>query len=78
MSDNLDEAKVFYMDIKDKPPVRIEIGFGDFHGFNVAYHVGTPITLSGNSSERNGQLVITRITEIKSVFGTSKPGKAGG
>ena len=78
MSDNLDEAKVFYVDIKDKPPVRIEIGFGDFHGFNVAYHVGTPITLSGNSSERNGQLVITKITEIKSVFGNSKPGKANG
>jgi len=78
MSDNLDEAKVFYVDIKDKPPVRIEIGFGDFHGFNVAYHVGTPITLSGNSSERNGQLVISKITEIKSVFGNSKPGKANG
>jgi hypothetical protein len=78
MSDNLDEAKVFYIDVKDKPPVRIEVGFGDFHGFNLAYHVGTPITLSGNSSERSGQLVLTKVTDLKSLFGTSRPGKANG
>ena len=78
MSDNLDEAKVFYVDVKDKPAVRIEVGFGDFHGFNLAYHVGTPITLTGNSSERNGQLVITKVTELRSLFGKSKPGKANG
>ena len=52
MSDNLDEAKVFYIDVEGKPSVRIEISFGDFHSFNVAYHVGTPIKLSGNSSEK--------------------------
>ncbi len=50
----------------------------DFHGFNLAYHVGTPITLSGNSSERDGQLVLTKVTDHKSVFGNSKPGKANG
>ena len=78
MSDNLDEAKVFYIDIEGKPSVRIEISFGDFHSFNVAYHVGTPIKLSGNSSEKNGQLVINKITGITSLFGNSKPGKANG
>ena len=78
MSDNLDEAKVFYIDVKDKQSVRIEVGFGDFHGFNLAYHVGTPITLTGNSNERSGQLVLTKVTELKSVFGKSKPGKANG
>ena len=36
MSDNLDEAKVFYIDVEGKPSVRIEISFGDFHSFNVA------------------------------------------
>jgi hypothetical protein len=78
MSDNLDEAKVFYIDVEGKPSVRIEISFGDFHSFNVAYHVGTPIKLSGNSSEKNGQLVINKITGITSLFGNSKPGKANG
>ena len=51
MSDNLDEAKIFYIDVQGKPSVRIEISFGDFHSFNVAYHVGTPIKLSGNISD---------------------------
>ena len=78
MSDNLDEAKVFYVDVKDKAPIRVEVNFGDFHGFNLAYHVGTPITLTGNSSEKNGQILITKVTELKSLFGKSKPGKADG
>ncbi|MDB2673545.1 hypothetical protein N9Y81_01185 [Akkermansiaceae bacterium] len=76
MSDNLDEAKVFYIDVADKPSVRIEVSFRDFHGFNLAYHVGTPITLTGNTSERNGRIVLSKVNELKSVFGKSKPGKA--
>ena len=36
MSDNLDEAKVFYIDVKGKESVRIEVSFNDFHGFNLA------------------------------------------
>jgi hypothetical protein len=51
---------------------------GTFHGFNLAYHVGTPITLTGNTSERNGRVVLTKVTELKSLFGNSKPGKANG
>ncbi|MDB2428539.1 DUF1552 domain-containing protein [Akkermansiaceae bacterium] len=78
MSDNLDEAKVFYIDVKGKESVRIEVSFRDFHGFNLAYHVGTPITLSGDTSERNGRVVLTKVTELKSLFGKSKPGKANG
>ncbi|MDG1671178.1 MAG: hypothetical protein P8H96_09925, partial [Akkermansiaceae bacterium] len=77
-SDNLDEAKVFYIDVKGKESVRIEVSFKDFHGFNLAYHVGTPITLNGNTSERNGRVVLTKVTELKSLFGKSKPGKANG
>jgi hypothetical protein len=78
MSDNLDEAKVFYIDVAGKESVRIEVTFRDFHGFNLAYHVGTPITLSGNTSERNGRVVLTKVNELKSLFGKSKPGKANG
>ena len=78
MSENLDEAKIFYIDIKDKPSVRIEVAFGDFHKFNLPYHVGTPITLTGNSGEKNGQLLITKLSELRSVFGKSKPGQRNG
>ncbi|MDA7518335.1 hypothetical protein N8529_01080, partial [bacterium] len=78
MSDNLDEAKVFYIDVAGQQAVKIEVSFRDFHGFNLAYHVGTPITLTGTTSERNGRLVLTKVTELKSVFGKSKPGKANG
>ncbi|MDA7640272.1 DUF1552 domain-containing protein [Opitutaceae bacterium] len=74
MSENLDEAKVFYIDIEGKLPVRIEIEFRDFHDFNLAYHVGTPITLTGDGSENGNQLLITKIKDIKSLFGNSKPG----
>lgn len=77
MSDNLDEAKIFYIDVEGRAPVRMEIAFGDFHRFNVAYHCGTAITVSGASSEKNGQLVIKKITELKSLYG-KKPGDAPG
>ncbi len=78
MSDNLDEAKVFYVDVEGKDSVRVEIEFRDFHNFNLAYHVGTPITLTGSGSDTNGQLLITKVTDITSVFGRSKPGSQDG
>lgn len=67
MSDHLDEAKVFLfcIDVADKPLVRIEVSF---RNFNLAYHVGTPISLIGNKSERNGRLSLTKVTELGSRF----------
>ena len=78
MSDNLDEAKVFYIDVTGKKPVKIVVSFSDFHKFNLAYHVGTPIVLSGNGSEQGGQLLLNKVTNLKSLFGKSKPGEAKG
>jgi hypothetical protein len=78
MSDNLDEAKVFFIDVKGRDSVRMEIGFGDFHSRNVAYHVGTPIKLTGKTVEKNGRTILNKITGLESLFGNSTPGKAGG
>ena len=77
MSDNLDEARIFYIDVEGRQPVRMEIAFGDFHRFNVAYHCGTAINVTGTVADREGQLVIRKITELKSVFG-KLPGDAPG
>ena len=78
MSENLDEAKTFYVEVDGKEPVRVDVSFRDFHDFNLAYHVGTPIILTGNREEKNGQLLMTKVSELKSIFGKSKPGgKAG-
>ena len=73
LSDDLNEAKIFYVDVKDRPSVRIEVNFRDFHDFNLAYHCGTPITLTGTGTQRGQQNVITKVTDLKSLFGT-KPG----
>ncbi len=73
LSDNLDEARVFYVDVKGAPAVRIEVAFRDFHNFNLAYHCGTPIRMTGNGTTKAGRLVITKITSLNSVFG-KKPG----
>lgn len=77
LSEDLNEAKVFYVDVEGKPSVRIEVAFRDFHDFNLAYHCGTPIKLTGNGSERGGQLLITKVTNLKSLFG-KKPGTQNG
>ncbi|MEM0897302.1 MAG: DUF1552 domain-containing protein [Verrucomicrobiota bacterium] len=74
MSDNLDEAKIFYIDVEGRKSVRIEVDFKDFHGYNLPYHVGTPVTLSGNAGDAAGAPLITKITGLKSLFGKSKPG----
>ncbi len=77
LSDNLDEAKIFFVDVEGAPSVRIEVNFRDFHDFNLAYHCGTPIKLTGNGSRKNGQLVITKVTDLHSLFG-KKPGTQNG
>jgi len=75
MSEDLDEAKIFYIDIAGKQPLRIDVGFSDFHGFNLAYHVGTPIVLEGKGAESNGRLVMKKVTGLRSVYGKSQPNK---
>ncbi len=77
MSDNLNEAKVFYLDVKDKPSVRMEIAFGDFHNHNVAYHCGTAINVTGTGTNEGEQIVIKKIKELRSVHGRL-PGSAPG
>lgn len=77
MSDNLDEAKVFLVDVEGRPPVRVEVGFRDFHDFNLAYHCGTGITLTGNGSADGERIVIRKVTELKSIYGR-KPGTQNG
>ncbi len=69
MSDDLNEAKIFYVDVDGKPSVRVDVQFRDFHDFNLAYHCGTPITLSGEGSRDGNQIRITKVKELKSVFG---------
>ncbi len=77
MSDNLDEAKVFFIDVSGRPPVRIEVTFRDFHNFNLAYHCGTPVTLIGAGTNQSGRLTINKVTNLKSVYGKA-PGSAPG
>lgn len=69
MSDNLDEAKIFYVDIDGRPPVRLEIDFDDFHHFNVAYYCGLAVKLRGDGQDSTGQIRITKIRQLESVFG---------
>jgi hypothetical protein len=77
LSDNLDEAKVFFVDVDENTSVRIEVSFRDFHNFNLAYHCGTAIKLTGTGTEVSGELLITRITDLHSLFG-KKPGTQNG
>ena len=77
MSDNLDEAKIFYLDVEGQRPVRMEIQFGDFHRYNVAYHCGTAVTVTGSVADREGELVIRKITDLRSLFGKQAEGAPG-
>jgi hypothetical protein len=77
LSDNLDEARIFLIDVQGQPPVRIDVGFRDFHDFNLAYHCGTAVQISGTVTEKNGQPVITKVQKLDSLFG-KKPGSANG
>lgn len=77
MSDNLDEAKLFFIDVENKPSVRIEVGFGDFHNFNIAYHCGTPVKMIGTGQTIGDQHKITKVKSLNSLFG-KKPGSARG
>ncbi|MEM8734305.1 MAG: DUF1552 domain-containing protein [Planctomycetota bacterium] len=69
MSDDLDEAKLFFVDVAGKPSIKIEVSFRDFHQFNLAYHCGTAVTVSGTGEVRGDQTVITKVTDLRSVHG---------
>ena len=75
MSDDLNEAKLFYIDVDGQESVLLEIDFGDFHRFNVAYHCGTAVTLKGKRAV--GENRITKIESLESLFGHA-PGDAPG
>ena len=77
MSDNLDEAKIFFIDVKERPAVRVEVAFGDFHRFNLAYHCGTGVVLKGTGKQEGNQITIKKVTDIQSLFG-AKPGTLNG
>ena len=77
MSDNLDEAKIFYVDVEGQPPVRVDVEFRDFHNFNLAYHCGTGITLTGTGSSQGDRISVSKVTDLKSVYG-KKPGTQNG
>ena len=77
MSDNLDDARTFFLEIEDQSPLRIQVGFGDFHHYNLAYHCGAVIHLSGNGSQQGQQLLLTKVTALKPISG-KKPGTQNG
>jgi len=77
LSDNLDEARIFLIDVQGQPAVRIDVAFRDFHDFNLAYHCGTAVKITGTVTEKNGQSVITKVQKLESLFG-KKPGSANG
>ncbi len=77
LSDDLSEAKVFYVDVEGKKPIRVEVAFKDFHRFNLAYHCGTPVILQGLCSIREGVPLLHKITKLTSLFG-KKPGSQNG
>lgn len=77
MSDDLNEARIFYVEVEGRPPVRVDVQFQDFHRFNLAYHCGTPITLTGEGSPFGETIRITKVKELKSLFG-KQPGTQNG
>lgn len=77
LSDDLNEARIFYVDVKGSPPLRIDVEFRDFHHFNLAYHCGTPIRLRAQWRDQNGSRVITKLETLDSLFGKA-PGTARG
>ena len=77
LSEDLNEANVFYIDVKNGPSVRIVVKFRDFHDFNLAYHCGTAVNITGQCADKGGQIVISKITALKSLFG-KKPGASRG
>ena len=75
MSDNIEEAKVFFMDLPDGRSIKLDVSFPDFHKRNMAYYVGEAMKVTGTGSNVNGQLTITKLSEFKSIFGI-QPGKS--
>ena len=77
MSDNLDEAKIFFVDVAGQPSVRVEVNFRDFHDFNLAYHCGTAVIIKGTGQQQGQRWVIEKVSDLISVFGR-KPGQQKG
>lgn len=77
MSDNLDEARIFFIEVDGELPVRVEVEFKDFHRFNLAYHCGTGIVLKGQGRIEGDQKIISKVTKLTPLSG-KKPGTKNG
>jgi hypothetical protein len=74
LSNNLDEANLFFVDVDGQKPVRIQISFRNFQQFEMPFYCGTPVELIGNGGKQGSEFVINEVTSLKSLAGL-KPRK---
>ncbi|VTU02580.1 Uncharacterized protein OS=Lentisphaera araneosa HTCC2155 GN=LNTAR_07854 PE=4 SV=1: HXXSHH [Gemmataceae bacterium] len=76
-SDDLDQANQFFIDVKGEPqPVRLQVPFKTFEQHNLPYYCGSPVRVVGRGERKGGEVVVTQVTELRSLIGL-KPGAAG-
>lgn len=76
-SDDLNQANQFFIDVKGEPQsVRLQVPFKAFEQHNLPYYCGSPVRIVGRGERKGGEVVVTQVTELRSLVGL-KPGAAG-
>lgn len=67
-SSDLNQANQFFIDVEGKA-IRIQVPFKTFEQHNLPYFCGSPVSISGKGSQKNGEVLITSVTELQSIIG---------
>lgn len=73
-SSDLAQANQFFIDVEgERLPVRLQVSFKTLQQHSIPYFCGEPVVVVGDGSRKGGEIVLTQVSEIKSLSGV-RPG----
>ena len=67
MSADINEARLYLIDIDGQKPVKILVSFKNFSQHSLSYHCSKPVYLEGSGKVEGGQLFVKNITKLDEI-----------
>ena len=67
MSADINEARLYLIDIDGQKPVKILVSFKNFSQHSLSYHCSKPVYLEGTGKVEEGQLFVKNITKLDEI-----------
>jgi len=65
LSENLEEANLYFMELPGQRPVEIRITFKNMQDLQMPYHSGSPVRIEGTGRQEGDRVVVTAIKKLQ-------------